>query len=118
MKKLITHPDNLKHFKDVFEDDSSPENLFVSMQVITEQHMDRERPTGRWIVPGGKAVARDDVRIPWGRFAEWGPEDLPFLQRMGMVRPQMEPLFYLMDDKLLLDLLTAPLPMTMTWNTF
>src|SRR5258705_13970 len=77
-----------------------PPNLFDAVEMVADKHLDREKWTGKYLLPDGRAVARGEVVVPDGRFFEWGNSDLEIklLLEWGLIRKQMEPLFYQIDD--------------------
>lgn len=98
MPKIITHPDNLAALKrEVDSGSHDTGRLFNSIEIQTNRHMDRDKPTGRFILPGGTVADRDAVRVE-ERFVEYGPEDIEFLLWAGIIREEREALFYQIDD--------------------
>ena len=64
------------------------------VRIVTDPSIPELTSTGRYVLPGGRAVPPEKVRVLEGRFIEYGPEDIPFLLRRGIIQRQMEPTFY------------------------
>lgn len=98
MTVVITHPDNLDALKrDVDAGKYDNDQFMPSIEVRTNLRMDRDKPTGRFILPSGETVERDEVRVE-ERFVVFGPEDVECLLFAGVIREEREALFYVMDD--------------------
>jgi hypothetical protein len=97
-KTIFTHPDNmalLKRELDSGKHDAG--EAFPYFTVKASPMMDRDKPTGRYFLPGGKLVEKSAVRVA-ERFTEYGPEDVPYLLYAGLIKEQREALFLVMDD--------------------
>jgi hypothetical protein len=99
--KLITHPDNLELVKRLCKPAPREASPLYGIEIVTNRLMDRTRPTGRYILPDGRAVPPVSLFVPWGRFAELDQADLSFLLMCDIVKPEHEPLFYTLDDSFL-----------------
>jgi len=104
--KILTHPDNLELVKGLcdrgdFDYRGSFGHLY-GIEIVTNPHMEREKWTGRYILPDGNSVSPNLVRVPDGRFFEWGNSDLEIklLLEWGMIRKDMIPLFYAIREPL------------------
>ena len=98
MPVLITHPDNLATLKRQIDDGQHDNGQFMpAIDVRTNGHMDRDKPTGRFILPGGRVVDRDAVSVE-ERFVSYGPEDVEFLLFAGIIREERKALFYVIND--------------------
>lgn len=74
--------------------------------------MERDKWTGRYILPDGRAVAPEEVRVPDGRFFEYGTESIQVLLWWGVIREEREALFIVVDDRKLRFWLN-PMPMVL-----
>jgi hypothetical protein len=101
--KILTHPDNLDLIKQKCDKEEFGKSGFLGIEIVAERHMDRDKSTGRYILPNGKAVPRDQVTVADGPFFEWGSSDLEIklLLEWGLIKEEREPLFYLIKDELL-----------------
>jgi hypothetical protein len=102
--KIVTHPVNAAMLRKRFEVEQPrmPMGTFSwlnSVEIVESQLMERDKPTGRYILPDGQVVDRDSVLVR-RRFVDYGPEDIPLLLYVGLIREEREPLFYQMDDSL------------------
>lgn len=95
--KIITHPANLEPLKKRCE--LGAYDAPFGIEIVVSKYIDRDRPTGRYILPDGSAVAKKGFRMPWGRFAEFTESDIPALLWWGMIKEQREPFFYVIDDR-------------------
>src|SRR5262245_38786373 len=102
MPTIMCHPANVELLRKAinqgtFDNGMSPSPhrwfSFDSFTIQPSSLMERDKPTGRYIV-GGKAVSKDAIRIH-ERFIEYGPEDLEWLLYSGRIREEREPLFLL-----------------------
>ncbi len=107
--KILTHPDNLELLKKELDVLPSPTNPFSAIQIVTDKYMDREKWTGRYVLPNGKAVEPKDVIVPAGRFAEWDSGDIWYLEKYGYIRKEMAPLFVQVNDSLLFRMANLPM---------
>jgi len=103
MKTIITHPDNLAHIKAKLiskgvdrNGDVLPEDVFCSVPIRTNAFLDRDKPTGKYIVDG-KVVDKEEIKVE-ERFVVYGPEDLDYLLYAGLIEEERKWLFYGMDD--------------------
>lgn len=118
--KILTHPDNVELLKQMFDagalggcvlcvepgDRVRPPPLEFQFTIHANRYLERDQPTGRYVLPCGRAVPRAEVVIPEGRFFEWGGPDmsdveLNYLLSRGLLREEREPLFYILNDVLL-----------------
>lgn len=102
MPKLITHPDNLELIKRFCKEDKLGllDPAPFGLEIVTDKHLEVQRWTGRYVLPDGRAVPKEEVAVPDGRFFEWGNSDLEIklLLEWGLIKKEMEPLFYMMED--------------------
>ena len=101
MPRIVCHPDNLTVLRKQvdagrFDDPRSMWNDFV---IQTNSAMQREKPTGKYRLPDGRIVERDQIKLS-ERFTEYGPEDLDWLLLVGLVTEEKELLFYVIKDSL------------------
>jgi len=70
----------------------------TGLAIYTDDTMPQETPTRRFIIRDisawrpGASVDRDEVRI-YSPFVEYGPEDIPWLLRVDLIREEMQPHF-------------------------
>ena len=106
---IVTHPDNWSKVKAIVERDEnlsrqfSPSaftgSSFCGEQIRTDPYMERDKPTGRWRLPDGRCVAKEDIEIKT-RFITYGPEDFDWLLYIGVISEEREMLFYKIDEQL------------------
>lgn len=101
LMKVVTHPDNLELLKQLCETDAFGGVGLFPIEIVTNRHMDRTKPTGRYILPDGRKVKLAELRVTQGRFVEWGPQDIKVLLWWGIVREEREPLFYKLGEEFL-----------------
>lgn len=100
--RIIAHPDNITLLRDRIDQEAVHLTVGTwaatqAVQFVASPYMDRTKKTGRYILPGGRVVERDRVRVTEGRFIEYGPEDIPELLRRGIISEEEELLFYQMN---------------------
>lgn len=66
------------------------------MEVQLNDFMEREKWSGKYILPNGSVVESRDVRLS-EKFCEYGPEDIWYLLWAGIIRKHMEPLMYMFN---------------------
>lgn len=112
--KIVTHPDNLELIKRMCDHEEFGDHGILGIEIVSDRHIERDRPSGRYIMPDGRTVPLKDVRVPDGRFFEWGPEDVRLLLWWGIIREEREPLFYQIDDSFMTrfweSMLAVPVP--------
>lgn len=96
---FITHPDNLQHVKRIL---GHTRYRFAWPPIKTSPYMERDKPTGRYILRGGVVVDRAQVRVV-SPFVEYGPEDVEYLVLAGVIKEEREPLFYEVRESLYFD---------------
>ncbi len=79
-----------------FVNAAQPDRL-MGIPVDVDLYMDDEGPTGRYVLPNGLDVNRQDVRVERG-FVKYGPEDLDYLLYAGIVTYHVGPRVILFDD--------------------
>lgn len=99
--KILTHPDNANALRAVLP--KAVQALkgidwLGCHEVIENPMMDRDRPSGKYILPDGKVVPREQVSVRF-RYYEYGPGDIATLLYMGLIREHREMLFYTMNDE-------------------
>lgn len=106
--KIVCHPDNVKHLESLAEQGkiylpNAPmtANLLYGVEVITEKHMEKDKPTGKYILPGGRKVERNQIRVREGRFTEWGhtEDEIKMLLHRGVIREERELVFIQLRDE-------------------
>lgn len=95
--KIMAHPENIAALKAKIPRECL-EGLFA-VEIVPCPLMEREKWTGKYILPSGAVVEPKDVRVPWGRFAELGESDIKILLWAGLIRKQMEMKFVMIDDR-------------------
>lgn len=98
-KVIVTHPDNIQLIRDAIGSGKfdAPGQLDQMFAIRPNKHMDIDKPTGRYVLPDGKVVARDDVLVTH-RFVEYGPDDIYLLLFARVIREERAPLFLSYDD--------------------
>ena len=99
MPTIICHPENWELVKRKINkgDFCKPGHYFEHFNIRTNEHMDKDKPTGKFRLPSGKVVERDMVSIRQ-RFVTYGPEDCESLVYAGIITEEREPLFVVMED--------------------
>lgn len=95
---IITHPANVatirkavpvRHGIDMWDNND--------VKIIENPHMEKEAPTGQYILPDGKVVPPGEVRVQ-EKFTSYGPDDIWFLEWAGIIRKEMKMVFFMMED--------------------
>ena len=99
MPSIVCHPDNWEAVKAKIDRGQldKPGSMFLEFRVRTNPHMERDKPTGKYKLPNGKAVAKDEIVVK-ERFVEYGPEDVEWLIYAGIITEEREMVFYVIDD--------------------
>lgn len=105
MKTIWTHPDNAEILRRrLHEEDlttrGSPAPFMLTWpdwSIKTNNLLERERHSGKYILDDGRIVEKNDVRLV-SRFVSYGPEDIHFLLYAGLIREHMELLFHVVDE--------------------
>jgi hypothetical protein len=102
MPSIVCHPDNWEAVKAKIDRGQfdKPGSMFAVFEVRTNPQMERDKPTGRYKLPSGKAVAKDEIVVK-ERFVEYGPEDFEWLIYAGIVTEEREMVFYVIDDAMI-----------------
>lgn len=102
-KVVMCHPDNLELVKNLpqvvtikDEIDSKGFWSWDSLEFRTDPYMEKDRPSGRYILPGGARVVLENVVVE-EKFERYGPEDIAYLLWAGVVERELEPLFYIIN---------------------
>lgn len=61
--------------------------------------MDRYKATGKVILPDGTKQSKSEFRMS-ERFIDYGPEDVQLLLWCGVIREELETLFYVMGESM------------------
>lgn len=106
MRVYVTHPDNAKWLRKelhkIFETEKKPFDInnpfaidvsYPPFQIRESAYLNRDTLTGRYILPTGEVVEKENIRIV-SRFHEYGPEDLELLLFAGLVQEERTRLFY------------------------
>ena len=104
MKTIVTHPANFQLLTSTMSSvaardiDSLTGGMpyLPDFRIRVDPLMERDKPTGRFVLPDRRAVERDQVRVD-ERFVVYGPEDIEYLLYVGVIHEEREPLFYIMD---------------------
>lgn len=99
MPSIVCHPDNWEAVKSKIDRGQfdKPGSMFAEFRVQTDPHMVRDKPTGKYRLPNGKTVAKEQVIVK-ERFIEYGPEDVDWLLYAGVITEEREMVFYVVDD--------------------
>lgn len=103
MKTIRCHPDNLPALEaalrrnDLAGIDTTDHPFGLGFRVCTNKILAKDKPTGRYILPSGKVVERDQINLRH-KFVIYGPEDADLLVYMKYIREEREMLFYVTDD--------------------
>ena len=99
MPSIVCHPDNWEAVKAKIDRGQfdKPGSMFAEFRVRTNPHMERDKPTGKYRLPNGKSVAKEQVVVK-ERFIEYGPEDVDWLMYSGVITEEREMVFYVVDD--------------------
>ena len=105
MKTIVTHPANFHLLQSTMSGVAARDIDSLTggipfqpgFSIRASSSMERDRPTGRFVLPNGRAVNRDQVRV-YEPFVSYGPEDIEYLLYSGWIDEEREPLFYIMDD--------------------
>lgn len=99
MPSIVCHPDNWEAVKAKIDRGQfdKPGSMFAEFRVRTNPHMERDKPTGRYKLPHGKVVAKEEIVVR-ERFIEYGPEDVEWLIYAGIITEEREMVFYVIDD--------------------
>lgn len=94
---IVTHPDNVDKIRDVVGKFQNAESDFIhhikpisnlGIRIQTNPYIEKERPTGRWLVEGNRF------------FTWWDGQGEPpsWAIHFGFVKPEMEPVFYELSE--------------------
>jgi len=99
MPLIVCHPANWEAVKAKLDRGQfdKPGSMFAEFRVRTNPHMERDKPSGRYKLPNGKAVAKEEIIVK-ERFVEYGPEDFEWLVYAGIITEEREMVFYVIDD--------------------
>lgn len=99
MWSIICHPDNWEAVKANIDRGSfdKPRSMFAEFRVRTNPHMERDKPTGKYRLPNGKSVAKEQVVVK-EQFIEHGPEDVDWMLYAGVITEEREMVFYVVYD--------------------
>lgn len=103
--RIYIHPDNVEAFRNglwklktrVAENMHATLNPeLIPIEIVPCEFVPKGEKTGLYILPGGKKVERDKVRVV-ERFVTYGPEDLRYLIYSGKVTEEVEVDGYVME---------------------
>lgn len=99
MQKIITHPNNLAVLRENIERKSGGLALgLLGIEIIASPFVDEFSLTGKYVLPNGEVVeGSGDWKIET-RFVDYGPEDLDYLLKAGIVKVDRVRNFYLIDS--------------------
>ena len=99
MPTIICHPDNFEALKRKVDkgEFTRPGFTFADFRVATSSAMERDKPSGRYKLPGGRIAEKADIIVE-DRFVTYGPEDLEWLLYAGIMSEERELVFMLVDD--------------------
>jgi hypothetical protein len=99
MPSVICHPDNWDHVKKLIDGGKFDRKYgrWAEFRIFTDSNVDRDKPSGKYTLPGGKQVSKDDIRLR-DRFIEYGPEDVEWLLYAGVISEGREMVFHVIDD--------------------
>lgn len=98
--KIASHPANIEAVRKLCQEGKIGERqfrLFEDFEFISNPHLDRDRPNGKYRTLGGQPVAKADFSMKT-RFVEYGPEDVDWLVMAGIVVECREMYFYILND--------------------
>lgn len=100
MKIIETHPDNEELVRRIFTPDLVDGMRQISWITIqTNRFMERDKPTGEYILPDGRKVFRESIQVST-RFIDYGPEDVGYLVMAGIIAEELEPLYYEVSESM------------------
>lgn len=67
------------------------------MEVSFSSFMEKDKPSGRYVLPCGRVVDRADVLVS-ERFVEYGPEDIEWLLFSGVIKEERVLNYIIMQD--------------------
>lgn len=91
---IFVHPDNLEAVKkrlNAGEFDGRVDRWSMvppSFTLRADPHIERTKPSGKFILPSGEVVERHNVVVE-DRFVTYGPEDVDWLVMAGVLRHEM-----------------------------
>ena len=99
MTLIVCHPDNLEAVKTAIQGGKfdKPTAWSLDFRIQANTLMDRDKATGRYKLPNGKAVLKEQIVVR-ERFFTYGPEDLDWLLYAGIIHEEREMLVYVIDD--------------------
>jgi len=110
MKRIVTHPRNVEALRRQIEKAEEKNRResgvpwaswpWFGVEVTPNPHMDAEKETGRYVLPDGRVVAREELRLST-RWIDYRPEDVDWLVYTGIVKAETEMVFYEIDDTML-----------------
>lgn len=98
---IVTHPDNEVLLHQALSAKHMVDHGALSilwLKIRTNPLMERDKPTGRYIL-NGRVVFACDVEFHT-RFCVYGPRDIPYLLFAGIIQEEREPLFYEVNESL------------------
>lgn len=102
-KVIVTHPDNVQLIRDVIGSGKFdvPGQLDQMFAIRPNKNMEVDKPTGRYVMPDGSVVVRDEVLVTH-KFVEYGPDDIYLLLFARVIREERTPAFFSYDDSALI----------------
>jgi len=98
MKTIITHPNNVKFLREQLEGGSLFEGQpLFGIPIQTNPFIKETRLTGNYILPNGDVVEPFSEWKIETRFIDYGPEDLDYLLKAGIVKPERVREYYVAD---------------------
>jgi hypothetical protein len=103
---IYTHPDNVeelrKKLRPAVNNSTTGMALdwldsLMGIDIVSDSHIEKDRTTGRYILPDNTVVEREDVCVEH-RFFTYGPEDIWLLLLMGAIREERERSYYELND--------------------
>lgn len=105
--KIYCHPVNAHKLREQIERDrrhmglrsfaAIPSWTFFGMEIVEDPSIPIDRPTGKYVLPGGEVVDREHVRVKT-RWVSYGPEDLDWLIYAGLVKDERELVYQKFND--------------------
>lgn len=99
MKRIVTHPDNEPLLRAYIEQNMpNASSQLWHIKVTLNKYVEATKSTGRLITNDGDVVEPGDFTCKWGQFVTLGPGDVELALKLGLVRKELAPQFFVIDD--------------------